>query len=110
VQTLLATVAAFGNADAAAARAAYAAGLAALGWRNADDAPAFETPAAMRDLAKLDAVLVALAGLRPNDKLRLLRAVLATIRADGKIELDEQELVRAIAATLDCPLPPGFAL
>jgi tellurite resistance protein len=40
----------------------------------------------------------------------VLRGALATIRADGKVELDEQELFRAIAATLDCPLPPGFAL
>ena len=110
VHTLLATVASFGNTNPAVAQAAYAAGLAALGWRDARDAAAFESPAATRDLAKLDAALVALAGLRPNDKLRLLRGVLATIRADGKIDLDEQELFRAIAATLDCPLPPGFAL
>jgi Zn-dependent protease with chaperone function len=110
VRTLLATVAAFGNADAAGARNAYAAGLATIGWPDAGDAPPFESPAATRDLAKLDEALAALAGLRPNDKLTVLRAVLATIRADGKVELDEQELFRAIAATLDCPLPPGFAL
>ena len=110
VRSLLATVAAFGNADAAAARAAYAAGLAAIGWSDAGDAPSFESPSATRDLAKLDAALTALVGLRPAPKLKLLRGVLATIRADGKVELDEQELFRAIAATLDCPLPPGFAL
>ncbi len=110
VRSLLATVAAFGNADAAAARAAYAAGLAAIGWSNAGDAPSFEPPSAARDLAKLDAALAALAGLRAEPKLKLLRGVLVTIRADGKVELDEQELFRAIAATLDCPLPPGFAL
>jgi len=110
VRSLLATVAAFGNADASAARAAYAAGLTAIGWPDAGDAPSFESPSATRDLAKLDGTLAALAGLRSEPKLKLLRGVLATIRADGKIELDEQELFRAIAATLDCPLPPGFAL
>jgi len=110
VRSLLATVAAFGNADASAARAAYAAGLTAIGWPDAGDAPSFESPSATRDLAKLDGALAALAGLRSEPKLKLLRGVLATIRADGKIELDEQELFRAIAATLDCPLPPGFAL
>jgi hypothetical protein len=110
VGTLLATVAAFGNADAAGARSAYAAGLAAIGWPDAGDTPPFESQAATRNLAKLDEALAALAGLRPNDKLKVLRAALATIRADGKVELDEQELFRAIAATLDCPLPPGFAL
>ena len=109
VRTLLATVAAFGNADAAGARDAYSAGLAAIGWPDAGDAPAFDSPAT-RDLAKLDEALAALAGLRPSDKLTVLRGALAAIRADGKVELDEQELFRAIAATLDCPLPPGFAL
>jgi Zn-dependent protease with chaperone function len=110
VRTVLATAAAFGNADAAAARGAYAAGIAAIGWPDAGDVPAFESPAATRNLAKLDEALAALSGLRPNDKLKILRGVLATIRADRKVELDEQELFRAIAATLDCPLPPGFAI
>jgi hypothetical protein len=106
VRTLLATVASFGNADSSAARAAYDAGLAAIG--SSGDVPAFEQPT--RDLARLDEALAALSGLQPALKLKLLRGVLATIRADGKVELDEQELFRAIAATLDCPLPPGFAL
>jgi len=110
VNTLLATVAAFGNADATAARAAYTTGLAAIGWSDGGDVPAFESPVGMRDLAKLDEALAALAGLRPNDKLKILRGVLAAIRADRKVEVDEQELFRAIAATLDCPLPPGFAI
>src|SRR5262249_10187874 len=110
VSTLLATVAAFGNEDAAAARAAYATGLAASGWPDAGAPPPFESPPPTRDLAKLDDALASLAGLAANDKLGILRGVLATIRADGKVELDEQELFRAIAATLDCPLPPGFAL
>jgi len=110
VRTLLATVASFGNEDASAARTAYAAGLTAIDWSDTGDAPSFEPPSATRDLAKLDDALAALSGLQPAPKLKLLRGVLATIRADGKIELDEQELFRAIAATLDCPLPPGFAL
>jgi len=110
VRALLAAVAAFGNADASAARAAYTSGLAAIEWPDAGDMPPFESPSETRNLAKLDEALAALAGLRPDAKLKLLRGVLATIRADGKVELDEQELFRAIAATLDCPLPPGFAL
>jgi hypothetical protein len=110
VRTLLATVASFGNAEAPAARAAFAAGLAAIGWPDAGDAPPFDSPAATRNLAKLDEALAALSGLRPDGKLELLRGVLTTIRADGKVELDEQELFRAIAAALDCPIPPGFAL
>lgn len=111
VRTLLTNVAAFGHDDAAGARAAYAAGLAALGWRPepARD-PSFEPPTAARDLGRLDAALVALARLRPQHKQRLLRGVLATIQADATIATAERELFRAIAATLDCPVPPGHAL
>ena len=53
VRSLLATVAAFGNADASAARAAYAAGLAAIGWPDAGDAPSFES--ALRDARSREA-------------------------------------------------------
>jgi Zn-dependent protease with chaperone function len=110
VRALLCNVAAFGNGDAAAARAAYAAGLAALGWKHASTGePSFEPPAAARDLGTLDVALHTLGAVEPRDKLRILGGVLATIRADRKVEIDEHELFRAIAATLDCPLPPGFA-
>ncbi len=107
---LLANVAAFGGTDPASARAAYAAGLAAIGARAPADATSFDPPAAARDLAKLDAALRTLATLRPNDKLRILRGVHAAIRTDRKVEVDEAELFRAIAATLECPLPPGFSI
>jgi hypothetical protein len=110
VHTLLKNVAAFGGTDAAAARAAYEAGLAAVGAPVPADAPSFEPPTGARDLGKLDAALRSLATLRPNDKLRILRGVHAAIHADRKVEVDEAELFRAIAATLDCPLPPDFAV
>jgi Zn-dependent protease with chaperone function len=110
VQTLLATVAAFGNADGAAARAAYAAGIEALGAPQPSAAPpAFAPLEQERDVARLDGALDVLARLRPEHKKRLLHGVLAAIRADGTITPQERELLRAIAATLDCPLPPGIA-
>jgi hypothetical protein len=108
VRTLLASVAAHGTSDATAARDAYAAGMAALGWPSSSDAPTFEPLTAARDLRSLEAALAALGSAKPRDKLRILEAVLATIRADRRIELDEHELFRAIAASLDCPLPPAF--
>ncbi|HET8697170.1 MAG TPA: hypothetical protein VFO94_06780, partial [Gammaproteobacteria bacterium] len=108
VRTLIAVVAAHGSSDPAAARAAYAVGTAALGWSESTDAPTFEPLTAARDLRSLDAALAALGSAKPRDKLRILEAVLATIRADRRIELDEHELFRAIAASLDCPLPPAF--
>jgi hypothetical protein len=111
VRTLLANVAAFGHEDAAGAGAAYAAGLAAVGWPPEPGSdPTFEPPTAARDLGRLDTALVALARLRPQHKQRLLLGVLATIRADATVATAERELFRAIAAMLDCPLPPGDTL
>jgi Zn-dependent protease with chaperone function len=107
VRTLLATVAAFGGPDSAAARAAYEAGVRALGIELSSVAAAdFTTLERERDVTHLDAALDALARLRPGAKRRLLHGVLATIRADGIVSTAERELLRAVAAALDCPLPP----
>ena len=54
----------------------------------------------------LDAALDRLTRLSPRAKREALRAVLVTIRHDETIEVEEIELFRAIAATLDCPVPP----
>jgi uncharacterized tellurite resistance protein B-like protein len=44
--------------------------------------------------------------LGPQPKSRLVKALVQTALADGKLTLMEAELLRAICATLDCPLPP----
>jgi len=110
VRALLANVAAFGTERANGARAAYEAGLASLGWRAEPSDPTFEPPATARDLGRLDAALAALGPARPRDKERVLRGVLATIRADAVTGVEERELFRVIAIVLDCPLPPDVAL
>ncbi len=106
VTALIANVAAFGHDDPTAARAAFVAGMTVVGSPTAKPPP-FEPVTAARNLGELDRALRRLATLRPRDKLRILTAVLATIRRDGRIEVEEAELFRAIAATLDCPLPPS---
>ncbi len=110
MRVLLANVAAFGNESADRARAAYEAGLASVGWRVEPADPTFEPPAAARDLARLDAALAALASIRPREKERVLRGVLAAIRADATTATEERELFRLIAGVLDCPLPPDVVL
>ena len=107
IRALLANVAAYGNDEAVSARAAYAAGLASLGWHANPQDPSFDPPTAARDLVTLDSALASLAGLRPRSKEQLLRGVLACIQADGTITATERELFRMLAATLDTPLPPG---
>jgi Zn-dependent protease with chaperone function len=110
VRALLCNVAAFGHDEPAHARAAYAAGLAVLGWRAESGDPSFDPPARARNLPQLDAALAALGNARPRDKERVLRGVLATIQADRITATEERELFRLIATTLDCPLPADAAL
>ena len=110
VRALLSNVAAFGHDTSTPARAAYAAGLASLGWSPAPEDPSFDTPEQARDLAQVDAALATLAAARPSDKERVLRAVLAAIQSDTVTATEERELFRLIATTLDCPLPADIAL
>jgi hypothetical protein len=65
---------------------------------------------AARDLARLDDALTALTTARPRDKERVLRGVLATIRADAVTGTAERDLFRLNAIVLDCPLPPDVEL
>jgi Zn-dependent protease with chaperone function len=53
-----------------------------------------------------DAALNQLAQASPAVKRKILEAVVACIAADGKMTVVENELLRAVAAALACPLPP----
>ena len=53
-----------------------------------------------------DAALGQLAQASPTVKRAVLEAVVACIAADGKMTIVENELLRAVAAALACPLPP----
>jgi hypothetical protein len=110
VRALLGNVAAFGNQDTQGAKLAYEAGITALGWRLEARDPTFEPLTASRNLGDLDAALTALATIRPRDKERLLRGVIAAVRADAVTATEERELFRLIATSLDCPLPPDVDL
>lgn len=57
----------------------------------------------LRDLSQALAVLNRLA---PLQKPRLLKALAKTVAIDNQIRPLEAELIRAIAAALDCPAPP----
>lgn len=63
-------------------------------------------PAAGLSAARLAEALERLRHLQPFQKPRVLKACVETAAADGTFRLAEAELVRAVAATLDCPLPP----
>ena len=82
-----------------ALRAAMSAGLAELGLPDT-------APAASLTLEAAGAALDELKRLRPLEKARLVKALFATVSADGTIRVIEAELMRLVGAVLDCPLPP----
>jgi Zn-dependent protease with chaperone function len=111
VATVLATTAAFGHGDAASARAACDAGLAAIGMKTTPALTAtVERCLAARTVTVLDDALAALARLTERSRRRVLIALLATVRHDRNVEIVEAELFRAVAAVLGCPMPPAAAI
>ncbi len=58
------------------------------------------------DLPQVDAALNRLSQAVPQIKKNVLNACIETIACDGLIQESEAELLRGIADTLDCPMPP----
>ena len=86
-----------------AREAAFAAGIAVLGnWAQG------EKFASDRDhlVPRLNRSLDVLLGLNSKGREALLRAVSATAAYDGELSVAEAELIRAVCATLNYPLPP----
>ena len=57
-------------------------------------------------LAELDAALVDLDQAAPQVKKRVLEAAVACITADRQVTAEEAELLRAVSASVSCPMPP----
>ena len=57
-------------------------------------------------LRELDQALVTLDGVSINLKRKLIEAAAATVSADGYLQIQEAELLRAISDSLGCPMPP----
>jgi Zn-dependent protease with chaperone function len=66
-------------------------------------------PAAECSLRAIGAALDKLARSTPAIKKRLLTAALEVVSTDGQVTAGEAELLRALADSLECPLPPLFA-
>jgi Zn-dependent protease with chaperone function/uncharacterized tellurite resistance protein B-like protein len=101
VQVLLSFLARAGSAGSAQAQAALTHAASELPF-----APQTLLPAAQTDLKALEAALKRLNQLQPLQKPRLLKAMARCIEHDGRIEVAEAELLRAVADLLDCPMPP----
>lgn len=70
------------------------------------DAPISLVPREQCGIAAIDEALNRLALAAPIIKKNLLEACVHVIGADGIIHEQEAELLRAIADTLECPIPP----
>jgi len=79
---------------------AWAAGLTRLGLT--------VEPQPTVDAAELDGHLAALNRASGGLKRRILSACATTVAADGHIAVREAELLRLVAASLGCPLPPAL--
>ena len=56
--------------------------------------------------AELDRALAELRGVKPLQKPALLKACATSILADREVDSLEADLLRTVAAILDCPMPP----
>jgi hypothetical protein len=103
---LIRIVAHRGHDDPAQREAASRAGAAALG-ELARGAAYAATGAG--DVMQMDRALDALRNVNPDERKHLVDALSATIGHDHRMTVTEGELLRAICASLACPLPPLLA-
>lgn len=101
---LLSATAYAGHENATAAHAAFEQGAQLLGRIARCEIPWL--PPSHCDLAQLEAALARLSQAVPQIKKNVLNACAQSVAADGVIQEREAELLRAIADSLDCPVPP----
>jgi Zn-dependent protease with chaperone function/uncharacterized tellurite resistance protein B-like protein len=104
---LLSALAHCGHDDPAQIQKAFAFGAERLSYHA--QAPLSLLPHDQCDLAQIDASLDRLAAAVPQIRKNVLVACADTVAADGVIREEEAELLRAIADSLECPIPPLLA-
>jgi hypothetical protein len=104
IQVLFSVLAQHGHADEDSARRAYEIGVHHLLPRARPEFAASANWAQPLDLA-----LSRLDQLAPIVKAQLVEAMVKTVTHDQQLTLGESELLRAVCATLHCPLPPLVA-
>ncbi|HUC85785.1 MAG TPA: M48 family metallopeptidase [Candidatus Acidoferrales bacterium] len=101
---ILSALANVGSEDPVAVGKAFDAGVPFLHAPQGSDLALL--PVAQCGIEQLDAALNRLALAVPIIKKSVLQASANVVGADGVIQESEAELLRAIADTLDCPIPP----
>ncbi len=103
ISVVLSALAHAATADPSFAHAAFAAGATQL---KLIESGLHFIGAAAADLTALDGALDKLARASGPIKQRTLVAAAHVVGADGQLLIAEAELLRAVAAALDCPMPP----
>ena len=100
IQVVLSALATADQKDTASAQVAFTCG--------ADQLDAGEPLALQQsvNLKQMDDALAQLAQAAPGVKRRIVNACAYCVSADGMVQTEEGELLRAITTALDCPLPP----
>jgi Zn-dependent protease with chaperone function len=97
---VIAVLALHGNESKAAVESAYRAGRAVL---------VSDTNTPMPDIEDwcevMDRALPILDQLKPTDKERLVKSLIATVMADSKVAVTELELLRVVCSVIHVPLP-----
>jgi Zn-dependent protease with chaperone function len=103
-QVLFSVLARHGHSDDVSARRAYEAGMHQLFPR---ERPAYGLAGPWA--SALDLALSRLDQLAPIAKEQLVEAMVATVTHDQQLTIGEAELLRAVCASVHCPLPPLVA-
>ena len=104
--TLIRLLADRGHETDAKKQAAFSAGIEPFGrWAGDGVFRPFATDA----VRAFDRCLDVLDRMNGAATRTLLRAVVATVVHDGQVTVAEAEMIRAVCASLDCPLPPMVA-
>jgi uncharacterized tellurite resistance protein B-like protein len=101
---VLSALANVGSSDAGEIQKAFATGAPYL--RAPDGADLALLPGEQCGVDQIDAALNRLTQAVPTIKKNLIEACVYTVGADGVMTETEAELLRAVADTLDCPIPP----
>jgi uncharacterized tellurite resistance protein B-like protein len=101
---VLSALANVSSSDPVAVQKAFEAGAPYL--RAPNDGDLTLLPCGQCGVDQIDAALNRLALAVPTIKKNLIEACVYTVGADGVIVESEAELLRAVADTLDCPIPP----
>ena len=96
---LMSVLAMHGSDNISDAQQTFQQGLLSLEW------PESELPLTKNWSEKLDEALMELNLLHPQEKKKLVIAMAKVILSDGKVKIQEHELLRAICASLHIPLP-----